>query len=240
MRKTLGVLLAAALAGLASTPAMALEQRSGARQHPSVEYGNQNNGKRVWVLGDSITDDSLYRRGPSMQDRIGWVFVGSGRSVHIDATSGSTISDHFAWNTIQNAANSNARAVIVELGTNDVGLVQNWDQENLAINYMRWAAATLATSRKCILWIGLNGNGNYQVFAPGRPWFDNPIWATVFNQNIQTAGSFNFQYADYTSFVNWNPTYRAGLLDTVHPVTEEAKNELVKWYSALLAFKCGF
>lgn len=240
MHKALVATLAAAIAiGLASESASALEQPGGV-PFVSAEYGNQNNGKRVWMIGDSITDDRL--SGNTMMAKIGFTFVGTGRSVHIDASSGSTIIDHASWNRFQWAAISNARAVIVELGTNDVGFVSNWDQENAALAYLDWAAATLANTGKCVIWIGLNGNGNKILAWPGQPWYDNPIWATVFNQRIQAIARSrpNFKYGDYTYFVNSNATYRKGLKDTIHPSTDAAKNELAKWYSNLLTFGCRF
>ena len=222
--------------GVSAGSAGALEQRNGAPP-VSAEYGNQSNGKRVWVIGDSITDDRQY--GGTMFGKIGMTFVGAGRSVHIDGSSGLTIIDHAAWGTIQRAASSNARAVIVELGTNDIGFVSTMDQYNAAVAYLNWAASTLKNSGKCVIWIGLNGNGNRQVFLTGKPWYDNPIYATMFNQQIQARVGGGFLYGDYTYLVNSNATFRNGLGDTIHPTSDAAKNELVKWYSSLLAFGCG-
>ena len=233
------VLITSALA-----PAGALENLPNPPRNAGPGYDNGPWGPPVWTIGDSISASA------DQKNYIAWFNGGNGWHTHIEATGGTNLIEHWrssgGWNTFVRAAQSNARVIVVELGTNDIGGITSSTPNPLAeiakvFDYMTWTAAYLNGTGKCVVWAGLNEWGNVSVYGV----YDQADVARAFDNKLRelTRTYPAVHYADYTSLINTNATFRAGLYngqpDTIHPKTADSMIQLAAWYTTQVRSSCG-
>lgn len=256
MRRIIGTVLLAvtALLGTAVVPASATEVLPTPARNASAGYDNGPWGPVVWTIGDSISAPNPWYK-PSQpryqQDLIAWMNGAKGWHTHVEATGGATMIEHWrnsgGWDTFRRAASSNASAIVVELGTNDISGIYSGDPQALqkiaaVFDYLTFSAAYLNGTGKCVVWVGMNERGNASIYGT----YDQANVAVAFNNKIkELTGTYrNVRYADYNALINSNATFRAGLYksgdkDTIHPKTDASMTELAGWYTTQVRSKCG-
>jgi GDSL-like lipase/acylhydrolase family protein len=236
------------LAALVVTPVtgQAFETDDGSLS-PNPVYINGPNGPEVFIVGDSISAQSEQR------DDYAWINGGLGWHTHIEATGGSDILMHQRWHSFDHARTSNAAAVFVELGTNDIGQINKTLPTNQALIeiakvFTAVDQAVGALNGKCIVWVGLNEQFDNFVTWPaprGREVYDDKDVSKAFDDHIKSLMSShpNLHYADYGAYVANDATFRDSLLadgtNYIHPSTTAGRVELANfeaWYSELY---CG-
>lgn len=236
----LAILAACTFAALLHGPvrAGALEDDGGCKESPRPFYNNGPAGPLVFYIGDSITDNT------QQEDIYAYVNGVHGWHTGILATGGSTISKHrcLNWLSFLHAKQSNARAVVVELGTNDIFKINPQDIPDYnkrlqaffkVFTQAQWAADYLKS--KCVIWVGLNER------------FDNLITRTAsakaFDNKIKQLASSRswLHYADYSALIRDNATFRNSLLADswkVHPQGGDGKRELAAWVARRVDNNC--
>jgi GDSL-like Lipase/Acylhydrolase family len=236
-RRAMVVLLVCAVGAITQLPTAALENPNN-NLSPPTRYVNGPNGPLIFVIGDSISADA------TQQDVYAYINGSLGWKTQIEAVGGSNITDHERFDSFTHARNSNAKAVYVELGTNDIGLI-NHDLSDAQILieidkvFQAVNRAVAALGDTCVVWVGLNEQ--WDATFPNQLVYDDADVAAAFNDHVQSLlpSHPNLHYADYDAYVQQNATFRNSLLADVvqiHPTTFEGKVELGNfeaWYSEL-------
>jgi lysophospholipase L1-like esterase len=225
-------LLAAALGAALLGPgtSAALERNDGCPGlNPNVDisrgHDSATSRPQVFYIGDSISANPDQRAIYAQKnwDLHRW------RTIVI-AHGGAKIESHrcLNWLSFYYAHQSAAKAVVIELGTNDI--YQIWDANypflfghppmpynnrlleiSYVFNSMNWAANYLRN--KCVVWVGLNQWRDSIA--------DEKSVAKAFNDHLKalTQNHSNLHYADYTSLILNNQKFQDSLykFDPRHP-----------------------
>lgn len=204
----------------------------------------------VWIIGDSITADPAQRT--FIHGNFGWM----GWRTHIESTPGATMREHWqtlpTWNTFRRAAKSDARVIIVELGTNDAALFPPQDTNNLTktLNYLKYTDNWLRINApgKCIIQMGVDDTGGSQIFngttQKWMPYVDGytGIW---FNTTARAQATGNVHFADYAAKLVTDPAFKATIYQTteqqkdyVHIKTDAGKETFALWLRAQVRGSC--
>jgi hypothetical protein len=241
------VLLTVAGIGAASlaAPAGATEDLPPPRP-PQAAHDAGPPGPVMWIIGDSISADITQQNAYTFFNGL------AGKHTHIEATGGTNLIENWrtdvpGWNTFVRAAQSDASTVVIELGTNDIGLILPGDPQGLqkiakVFDYVTWTAAYLNGMGKCMVWVGMNERGNAFVAGP----YNDPAVATAFNEKVRSLQSIYpmLHYANYDNLITTNATFREGLYvsgdpDTIHLKTTASKEVLAMWTLDEAQSKCG-
>jgi hypothetical protein len=241
----LAVVVSLALLAVTPVTGQAFETDDGTLS-PNPVYLNGPNGPEVFIIGDSLSAQ------PEQRDDYAWINGGLGWHTHIEATGGSDILMHQRWHSFDHARTSSAAAVFVELGTNDIGLINDHlttSQALIEIAKVFTAVdqAVGALNGKCVVWVGLNEQFDNFVTLPNTPRqiYDDKDVSKAFDDHIKSLmpSHPNLHYADYGAYVANDTTFRNSLLadgtNYIHPSTTAGRVELANfeaWYSAL---SCG-
>jgi lysophospholipase L1-like esterase len=194
------------------------------------------NAPEVFYIGDSISANADQK---AIYAEKNWA---KGWKTIVIAQGGAKIMTHrcLNWLSFYYAHQGNARAVVVELGTNDIFRIndgnagsppppmpanQRLAEMSKVFTQMRWVADYL--DNKCVVWVGLNHLKD--SFA------DDKDTALSFNKKLTELASSHprLHYASYSVLIRDNRTFYNSLFvdpghDGVHP-TFNGKWELGAW-----------
>lgn len=239
VRRAAVVLVVLAVGAFTQLPSAALENDDPSVL-PPTPYVNGPDGPLVFVIGDSISAD------PQQRDIYAWINGGLGWKTQIEAVGGSNIVEHFRFGSFDQARNSNAEAVYVELGTNDIGGINDAMTPSQALIEIAKVFTAIdnavnALGNKCIVWEGLNE----QWDAPFGPLiYNDKDVAAAINAHLKSllASHPNLHYADYDLYVQQNETFRNSLqadIVKIHPQGADGKIALANFEALWTAFYCS-
>ncbi len=201
---------------------------------PIQHYDNGPTGPLVYVIGDSISSGDQRDYYAYLNGSMAW-------HTHVASVGGQTINGHIKQKSFYKAKTSKAKAVFVELGTNDIsGIVDNNNQMPPAQRLVEIAKVFTALENgikalgsKCIVWVGLNEVFDTSVLGT---YYTDKDTAAAFDRKVVelTAKYPNLHYADYSSLIRNNTNFRNSLQDGIHPATPEGKTALAQfevWYT---------
>ena len=231
------VLAAAAAAVLGPSDSGALETNDGCpNPDPIYRAHDSANAPQVFYIGDSISANADQK---AIYAEKNWA---KGWKTLVIARGGAKIQTHrcLNWLSFYWAHESSARAVVVELGTNDIFQIndgnagsppppmppnQRLTEISKVFTEVNWVADYLRS--KCVVWVGLN---HYRDSIA-----NDKDTALAFNRHLQDLEDNhpNLHYASYATLVRDNTTFYNSLYvdsghDTIHP-TFPGKWELGAW-----------
>lgn len=189
----------------------------------------------VAIVGDSISE------GPQ-SDYYCWFNASTGWRTVIRAKGGQDVGYFLRLGAFPEIAASNAKAVFVELGTNDIGSTHAnppvaW---NTIISNMETAANAL--SSKCVIWVGQNEQ--WETSVPTFGVYKTVQQAKDYNAALKArvVTHPNFHYGDYDNLVRTNTVFRDSLNadgNRIHPLTDAGRIELATWQRDQVRSQCG-
>lgn len=196
-----------------------------------------------YYIGDSISSRTGFGAGDAL---CYLTYMSQGQNSIVNATGGSTWSDHKAQGSFSKARASTAKRIAIELGANDVSTWQRLPTQaerdaywNTLVANMKASVAGALTSSKCVVLVGLNHRQDEQVGGNARHY--SSLAAYVWNlELIKVADassqvkfmSFDAFGTGYRGMLNQTPSNRYP--DGLHPITTEAKiqyAQVVAWWT---------
>lgn len=195
-----------------------------------------------YYIGDSISSRSGYGAGDAL---CYFTYYSQGQNGTVNATGGSTWSDHKAQGSFSKARASTANRIAIELGANDLSTWQNLPSQNrdaywnALVANMKASVASALKASNCIVLVGLNHRQDEQVGDNARHYssLSAYVWNLELIKVANASPQIKFMGFDafgtgYRGMLNQTPSNRYP--DGLHPITTEAKiqyAQVVAWWT---------